>query len=392
MKILDKSFDNRSQCCSVLVKMTLKEYKEIAEEAFKNGGNISGQRDVIKKSTAASKIRSRMNDDFNKKAVFPAVVLGSLLTEKSAKDLSTAENEEIETIIKTISKEKLSIIDGMQRSNIYFNNYENNSDSEIRVEFWFANQSVKLLYRMLVLNTGQVPWNTRRQIEVIFGNLSNSIIDGIKFQYKDLGEKINILSVDDNRRRTQAGIMHKSVMIEMYLAFNTRNIKVEVNDALANEFQRFDMLESIENDINFNLFVDVIAYLFKLDFAFASCEDTYENSKFGSGKDIFSSAPACIGFVVACAEYIMGKSQVKRDDSLKMERLKRLKSQLDKLINLLGEKDNYLKLDILDEMISALPTSKIGDEMRRLFRDAFSDLIKCDDLEEQPSLEAFWRA
>ena len=36
---------------------------------------------------------------------------------------------------------------------------------------------------------------------------------------------------------------------------------MEVNDALADEFQRFDMLESIENDINFKIFTDVIAYL-----------------------------------------------------------------------------------------------------------------------------------
>ena len=63
MKILDKSFDNRSNCCSVLTKMTLSEYAEISRSAFEHGGNIFGQRDVIKKSTVASKIRSRMNDD-----------------------------------------------------------------------------------------------------------------------------------------------------------------------------------------------------------------------------------------------------------------------------------------------------------------------------------------
>ena len=35
-------------------------------------------------------------------------------------------------------------------------------------------------------------------------------------------------------------------MIELYLGFNTRKVKVDVSDELADEFQRFDMMESIE--------------------------------------------------------------------------------------------------------------------------------------------------
>ncbi len=393
MKILDMSYDNRSSCCSILTKMTLGEYEEIARSAFEQGGNIFGQRNVIKKSTVASKIRSRMNDDFGKRAVFPAVVLGALLPENiSAESVISYEQDDVVGLINSICKNAISIIDGMQRSNIYFSNYEKNADVEIRVEFWLANESVKLLYRMLVLNTGQVPWNTRRQVEVVFDNLSEGILKRIETGYEDLKDKINILTVDDNKRRTQAGIMHKSNLIELYLAFNTRNVKVEVNDALADEFQRFDMLESIENDINFKIFVDVIAYLFKLDFAFANCSDSCENGKFTCGKDIFTSNPACIGFVVACAEYIMGKAPVSREDNQKETKLDSLKEQIKNLIDVLQIKKDYLKLDTLNEMISVLPTTKIGDEMRRLFRNAFSDLLKYTELDELPSLEAFWRA
>lgn len=392
MKILDRSFDYRSNCCSVLTKMTLSEYETIARNAFEHGGNIFGQREVIKKSTVASKIRSRMNDDFCKQAVFPAVVLGALLSESiPAQSILEIDEEKVIALINDIRKDDISIIDGMQRSNIYFNNFAKNADTEIRVEFWFANESVKLLYRMLVLNTGQVPWNTRRQVEVVFDKLAENIICSIYNLYTELKDKITILNVDDNKRRTQAGIMHKSNLIELYLAFNTRNVKVEVNDALADEFQRFDMLESIENDINFNLFVDVIAYLFKLDYAFAECSDACEDSKFSSGKDIFASNPACIGFVVACAEYIMGKAPVNRTNEQKEAKLDSLKEQLKNLIDVLSEKDNYLQLETLNEIVSALPTTKIGDEMRRLFKNAFSDLLKYIELDELPSLESFWR-
>ena len=109
---------------------------------------------------------------------------------------------------------------------------------------------------MLVLNTGQVPWNTRRQIEVIYSNLSQNIINAIAENYPDLSGQIDINGVDEGKRRTQAGKYKKSVMIELYLGFNTRKVKVNVNDELADEFQRFDMMESIEKDINFDFFVD----------------------------------------------------------------------------------------------------------------------------------------
>ena len=43
------------------------------------------------------------------------------------------------------NSDKISIIDGMQRSNIYFNNYKGNESKSIRVEFWISNKTVKLL-------------------------------------------------------------------------------------------------------------------------------------------------------------------------------------------------------------------------------------------------------
>ena len=65
--------------------------------------------------------------------------------------------------------------------------------------------------------------------------------------------------------------------------------------------------------------------------------------------------------------------------------------QLNNLIGVMSRKENYLQLDTLSEIVAALPTTKIGDEMRRLFRNAFSDLLKYEELDELPSLESFWR-
>lgn len=113
-----------------------------------------------------------------------------------------------------------------------------------------------------------MPWNTRRQIEVIFSGLSRSIIERALEKNPELEGKIEIIGVDDAKRRTQAGKYHKSTMIELYLGFNTRKVKVDVSDELADEFQRFDMMESIEKDSSFDLFVSGFCILVKLDMAF----------------------------------------------------------------------------------------------------------------------------
>ena len=176
MRIIAIDEDNRSNCISVLTDMLLEEYKRLAFDSFSANGNFAGQRGVITKSAAAARIRKRMQDDFCRGTIFPQVVLGIQSSKDFINDLKVGDDYDSLVIFKDCT---ISIIDGMQRSNIYFKNYKGNENRKIRVEFWIANNSEKLLYRMLVLNTGQTPWNTRRQIEVIYGNLSKSIEQGL---------------------------------------------------------------------------------------------------------------------------------------------------------------------------------------------------------------------
>ena len=390
MKVLQMQYDQRSECLSIQTVMSLKEYTDVAKVPFEQGGNLIGQRDVIKKSSAASKIRKRMNEDFVAGAIFPSVVLG------------------IKTVLDDVNKikvnwdrfdphsyhyEDISIIDGMQRSNIYFANLDENMEREIRVEFWVSDRTVKLLYRMLVLNTGQVPWNTRRQIEVIFSSLSKAITDRLFENNTDLKERVDVMSVDDNKRRTQPGKYQKSTMIQLYLGFNTRKVKVDVSDQLADEYQRFDMMDSLDKDINFELFVDAFSYLCRLDFAFSNCCDRSDDGQFIDGKSIFGSVPACLGFIVSCAEFIMGKIPIERGNTEKEAKNLELKEKLDLILTKIDSRkdDCFLALEYLNGVVNQLPKTKIGDEMRGFFKTAFTEMIRCADIDEIPSMESFWR-
>lgn len=393
MRVIAIDKDERSKCLSILTDMSLEEYKNLAEPAFDNKGEFEGQRGVITKSAAAVRIRKRMQDDFCRGAIFPQVVLGIQSSMDFWHSLKEGEKYNSKEVFKGCT---ISIIDGMQRSNIYFRNYKGNEEKKIRVEFWIANNGEKLLYRMLVLNTGQTPWNTRRQVEVIYGNLSKNIEDELYNQYPELFDKVDIYGIDDGKRRTQAGKYHKSSIIELYLGYNIRNVKINVSDELAEEYQRFDMMESIEKEQSFQNFVCILGMMCKLDLAFAKWGKNSEISgQFSEGKDIFGSSTACIGFVVASAEYIMGKISVERKAEDIMKRKQKYIDQMKLVLKRLDEEviqnNDFLSLDILNSVCASLPKSRIGDEMRRLFKDAFLSLLKYEDIYEIHSLEVFWR-
>lgn len=393
MRVIAIDEDNRSNCISVLTDMLLEEYKRLAFDSFNANGNFAGQRGVITKSAAAARIRKRMQDDFCRGTIFPQVVLGIQSSKDFINDLKVGDDYDSLVIFKECT---ISIIDGMQRSNIYFKNYKGNENRKIRVEFWIANNSEKLLYRMLVLNTGQTPWNTRRQIEVIYGNLSKSIEQGLYETYPELREKIELYAIDDGKRRTQAGKYHKSSVIELYLGFNIRNVKINVSDELAEEYQRFDVMESIEEDDTFDVFICIFGMMCKLDLAFAKytkkCE---ESGQFTEGKDIFGSSTSCVGFVVASAEFIYGKISVKRTKDKVMDKLKEYKKQMCVIIDQVNrnviDKDEYLSLEVLNAKCAGLPKTRIGDEMRIMFKDAFMSMLKYEDMDEISSLGDFWR-
>lgn len=409
MDIYNVEYDERSECYLVLATMTLREYKEFTEDAFKNKGNIAGQRDVISRSAVASKIRTRMSDDFQKGAVFPQVVIGLLVNEsifnKFDKVDRKGENQEIIDFILTLDKSCISIIDGIQRTNIYFDNYNGNEERPIRVEFYVTTIITKLLYRMLVLNTGQVPWNTRRQLEVIFSHLSTSVENSVRNKEPKLADNITINTIDDKRRRTQAGVLNKSTLIEMYLSFNTRNIKVDLSNEIAEEFQRFDMLESVEQEENFDLFIEIFILLFKLDltlgnFGIAIDIEGYNTdyidpkSQIRHGKEFFTNIPIIMGFMVACSEFILGAVTVKRKPEIKTQKLNIIKNQFNYIINKINTDRtlDFMDFNTLNSTISSLSKrGNIGENQRKYFKDAFTSIIKYDDLEELPNLGSFWR-
>lgn len=136
----------------------------------------------------------------------------------------------------TANAEDLSLIDGMQRTTAMVEaaKTSNLSDYEIRLEFWLAKNINNLIYRMLVLNSGQVPWDVRRQLETVFG----SVLKQIQLENAD----ISIFTIDETRRRRNAKQYQSDNILELYLVFGSRKEKINIKERLSDEFVRLGLV------------------------------------------------------------------------------------------------------------------------------------------------------
>lgn len=393
---LNTEFDERSSCYSILTEQTLSDYISLVTPAYDDQGKIAGQRDKLT-STSAIRIRKRMIDDFEKKAVFPFVTVGVVLDRDKFDTIKLIDDDQkLDFLLKNLTTDAFSIIDGMQRTTVYKECIDKAKDRRIRVEFWVTTKTESLTYRMLVLNTGQVPWNLRRQIEVVYAPLIKEISERVKINYTEISEKINFLKIDQNGARLKAGTFHADDIVEMYLSFGLRKEKIDTASVLAEDFTRLDLIEALANENFLEDFIKVFASISKLDLAFEeSVKEPMDEGKIQIGRHLFDSMPAKIGFVVACSQLIFGRIGTNKTKEEQEKALVKIDTSIDKLIEKIkslspDEKMDFFSLSILNERIKKAPTNRIGDWQRAFYLEAFR-LIFSDEFNFQ-SLEACWRA
>lgn len=395
--------DSRINCLSAMTSMPVAEYLNMAKGAYLKRGGITGQREKLQ-TTSAIRIRKRMVDDVQQGAVLPPLVVGVVLPSNIFQKFRSGTTPSRRKILKEIEPDRISIIDGMQRTTALIEAFSEKSpplDRKIRVEFWVAEDTGSLIYRMLVLNTGQVPWNLRRQIEVVFRSLILELKSSIS--------TLEVLDTTASRRRSKGGQFQADDLIELFLVFGARKEKIDIRERLADEFTRLDFMEAAAKNDFTELYCSTLKELINFDIIFdklkkskAEYSDDLKKSKteqkerFTSGKDLFSSQPACVGFITAIALDVFGRPGVTRKES---EQEKKLAANIEKLSNLrtkltqlnedqLGE---FLCLKTLSESLSRIKTSQsVGDSEREFFLKSFQVLL--EEGENLESMEACWRA
>lgn len=385
---MDWLHDARTGSYSVQTTMSVADYLELVRPAHSARGALSGQRDTLK-TTTAKRIRNRMVSDIRRGAILPPVVIGAVVDKDVFSTYPSTGAEAPSDILPTDVRAKLSIIDGMQRTAALSEAVEADKsvlNNQMRVEFWLTQDVQTMVYRMLVLNTGQVPWTLARQLSVVFSPL----LDEIQNQVLEVNR---MFTPDKPGRRVNAAEFSSDALVEIYLAFSLRKTNIDTKEQLSDEFSRLDFVENLSDSLFQGQFYTTLSILTRLDKSFSRYE-TSSNARFSKGRNIFDGQPARIGLIVAIAQYVLGRPGMDRSHEERNERMSQINHDADLLINKLNEMTteevgNFLKLDVLAETLDKR-VGQVGRYERGVYFEGFQVLI--NEHFDLTSLEPCWRA
>ena len=402
-KYLDHIKDNRVNCYSVMFRVTISDYLSFIAGVYMKKGGIEGQRSPLK-TKSAQRIRKRLIEDLNRGTVIPPIVLGVKLDDSTFESLSEDIEQKLSAIFSTLNtggqvpvinvEEQVSIIDGMQRTTALIEASKSNDfkgDRFIRLELWIAKLTNSLIYRMLVLNSGQIPWNLKRQLEVVFSQLKKEL------EHKITG--LELFTSEEENSRSKAGQYQASQFIELFILFGTKRISIDIQEELAEEFARLDIIETSGNKYFMEIFYGVSKLLVQLDLSFSKVitnNDGIELTKFKTGKHIFSSQPARAGFFVAAAQDIFGlpgiefsEDEQKRNFDILMSKTEAYISKIESLNP--EQLYDIIDLPTLDEQIN-IRASKVGEFERNFFLKSFKTFIELSKNGSLDKLTPCWRS
>lgn len=370
----DARLDSLSVSCITTIGEYLEWYNQYGKE-----NKLDEQRPVLN-TRSANMVRKRLIEDLTCGAIIPPIVIGMAYPQ-----VSEIDGNNIEQILKKRLSDA-TVIDGMQRTealSIAVQLKSEISNNPIRIEFWVSVDVVSLIYRMLVLNSGQTPWDTKRQLEVVYKPLLHEVeerLEGLTINYKN-----------DRKRRTDGGIYQASSIVELYMAFTSRKELISTPDRLADEFTRLDIVKMSGSREYSDTFFATLNLLVLLDSAICKYK-AEKTTGICSGMDLFTEMPSKVGFVVALAQYIVGRSGEERDVQLINLRRQKVEaciySIIEKVESLEGDElGSFLSFDILNEKISMLDKKKIGNAQREYYKKVFSEML---DIKEIDNMSIVW--
>lgn len=191
-KIGNGIFDKRISSWNFLFELSLNEYFELVKD-------IMSKNEFQRNRVASSKtIYALLKEDLKQGCLIPPIVLALY------DDISNINQAEEELKAK---KNKLVVLDGLQRTftirdlvnELEKENKENAdkilNNTKIRIEVYWGISRTNVLYRMLTLNTGHTPMTVRHQIEIVYADLIESPIEGIKIIKETDSESIKSIGM-----------------------------------------------------------------------------------------------------------------------------------------------------------------------------------------------------
>lgn len=355
LKILGFTKDCRTDTNVVYAEIKISDYLDLVGLDF--------DRFEIQRKRQDPKKYTRLKEDIKKGALLPAITLAINPSKVSAfiKDVESKKSQELTQQL--IKSSDLYILDGLQRSYIIKDLVEEgtefNENQKLLIEIWFESKIEHLIYRLIVLNSGQKPMSMRHQVELLFTTLKTEIEDEIP--------NLNIYIEKDGQIRSQAMKFSFDRIVNAYYSFLTKSPEIKRDNLIVKKLNEDDVLSSNEQELNanYNNFIEFLKRYCALDLnIYKIYSSGGEQSSF---KNWLADENTLKGFFAAVGRY--------SSDEKKMERVN---NALDELIEQSSEgTTDPLHLSVFSELKTGIDSKKynVGNETRRLIMDGFREFF-----------------
>lgn len=367
IKVIGTAKDYRTNTDVIYAKMLIDHYLELVGEDFSEF--------YIQRKKETHKAYKRLKRDILDGTLLPSITLAVKpdYVNEISEIIDENDNSKLEEAL--AKKGIVNILDGLQRTYILKelkgDNNEFREGQSLLLEFWLESNIKHLIYRLIVLNSGQKPMSMRHQVELLFLTIKENLereIDGLEIYLER-----------DEERRDKPRKYSLDRLVTAYQSFMTKSPEVKRDNIVATKLVEDEILDSDEEslDENFKAFKGYLEKYADLD---TEMNRIYKNGK----ANWLADENVMNAFFAALSDF----------GSISENRRKRIDIAIDNLLELIrnsNTEDDPLALEKFNEIKSGLNPKKdnVGFATRKLLVSAFKEFFR---EEGEKSLEACWVA
>jgi hypothetical protein len=355
LKIIGKTKDLRTETNVLYAEILAKDYINLVGDDF--------DKFEIQRKRVDPKKYSRLKEDFQKGALLPAITLAIEFSQVE-KYLSLIDNDDFNSIERLLANsEEMYILDGLQRTHIIDDlskaKVELKDKQKLLLEIWFEKQINHLIYRLIVLNSGQKPMSMRHQVELLFMTLKNSLCNDI--------DGLELYVEKDGAIRSKSKKFAFDRIVNAYYSFLTKSPETDRDNLVVKKLNEDDVLSSTETELNEN-YISFKKYLVTYCEIDEEIFRIYNNSiNLSSYKNWLSEENTMKAFFAAVSKFKIDEKRELRMDMALSNFLKTLKQ--------IPNNDDSLRLAEFNEIKSGIDSKKsnVGVALRKTIMDGFRE-------------------
>lgn len=256
IRIVGYNKDFRADTFVIYAQLNIEDYIHFVGDDFDKFG--------IQRKRENHKGYARLKQDIKDGAIIPPITLA--LKPNKVKDfiplLRAKKTRELQEMLEKAS-DSIYILDGLQRTHIIKDLQEEgfrfNNEQQLLIEFWFEEEMGNLIYRLIVLNSGQKPMSMRHQVELLFMTMQDKLKEDIP--------GLIMYNERDKRNRSEANMFPFDRIVSGYHSLLNESPEINKGKLISDKLDSGKVITDHEQVIldRYNEYTDYLGKYLKID-------------------------------------------------------------------------------------------------------------------------------